>query len=89
MILQRGKDGKPNRNLKQYHINCMEDYDKISALIPEYCESHEARAYISINPKDIVEVGFNAVCQGGRGSHGFDGDKGEKGEDGPPGVKVS
>lgn len=63
MILQRGKDGKPNRNLKQYHINCIEDYDKISASIPDYCESHEARAYISINPKDIVDVGFNIISK--------------------------
>lgn len=61
MILQRGKDGMPNRNLKQYHINNMEDFDKITKNIPEYCDAHNARAYINVTPKNIKSVGFELI----------------------------
>lgn len=61
MVLQRGKDGQPNRCLKIYHIFNLADYDKITNLVPSYCEEHNARAYISICPKKIEEVGMDMI----------------------------
>ena len=69
-LIQRSKDSNivtssnnRYRRVKSFYISSLEEYDRFTPEIKEFCKNNNARAYIRINPVSFYEVALNTAME--------------------------
>lgn len=67
-IMQRNKDGikvasshDSCRRIRTFYVFSLEEFDKITPFIKEICDKINARCYIELNRKDIVQCQLECI----------------------------
>lgn len=69
-LIQRSKDSNVvtssnnrYRRVKSFYISSLEEYDRFTPEIKEFCKNNNARAYIRVNPVSFYEVALNTAME--------------------------
>lgn len=69
-LIQRGKDSNVvtssnnrYRRVKSFYITSLEEYDRFTSEIKEFCKNNNARAYIRVSPISFYEVALNTAME--------------------------
>lgn len=69
-LIQRSKDSNVvtssnnrYRRVKSFYITSVEEYDRFTPEIKEFCKNNNARAYIRISPISFYEVAINTAME--------------------------
>lgn len=69
-LIQRSKDSNVvtssnnrYRRVKSFYIASIEEYDRFTPEIQEFCKNNNARAYIRVNPISFYEVALNTALE--------------------------
>lgn len=69
-LIQRSKDDNQTtssnnryRRVKSFYISSLEEYDRFTPEIKEFCKNNNARAYIRLTPVSFYEVALNTAME--------------------------
>lgn len=69
-LIQRSKDSNVvtssnnrYRRVKSFYISSIEEYDRFTPEIKEFCKNNNARAYIRVSPVSFYDVALNTALE--------------------------